>query len=58
MPVSIGITVLACICAYGGFSNFINVVYPVFGIVGFLEIILIMRYFIKGKKTVVQKRKR
>lgn len=45
-------TILACIGAYAGFSNFINVIYPIFGVVGFMELVLIMRkLFVSWKEN-------
>lgn len=37
------------IFAHIGFSNFVGKIYPIFGIIGFIEIIMIGKYFYKNK---------
>ncbi len=51
-PTTLKVTVVlaAGITSYAGFSNFVSKVYPVFGIVGLIEIIMITAIFYKIKR--------
>jgi len=41
------VTVIGVLAAYAGFSNFIKNIYPLFAIAGIVEIILILKYYLK-----------
>ena len=41
------ITITGILAAYAGFSNFIEIIYPLFAAAGVLEIILILKYYLK-----------
>ncbi len=47
--VQIFIIILAICFSYIGFSNLVGIVYPIFGIVGFIEIIFILKKFMLKK---------
>lgn len=49
MALKVGLVLVAMLCAHGGFSNFVGRVYPVFGYVGFFEILVILLYWLRKR---------